>query len=259
MIPEFLNRSEPIIKNSGYGLLSNTKISIAGLGGVGGKTFLNLVRSGIENFKIADNGIFDIPDINRQELALTSNINQTKIDYYENFAKDINPNIKIEKYNDGITVSNIDNFIKDSDIFIKVIDFEQSQDIKTKTIHCLNKYNIPMFQALTTGYSGLCFNYKPGGILPKDFWKLMYKHKTYIDKFLFNDETFQRIKKYDPKYKFPSTCIGANTASLLLSSEIITYILKDELIINRKVIFLPKIIIFNSIDLNYVIKDLTKI
>lgn len=103
--------------------ISKVKISIAGMGGVGGQYLISLARMGFQNFKIADFDEFEEHNFNRQYGALVSNIDKKKSDVMMSIAKDINPNINIEEYIEGVNDNNIDDFLNDSDIYIDGLDF----------------------------------------------------------------------------------------------------------------------------------------
>ena len=63
MAAEFLNRSVPIFTEDGLAVLRDKVVALAGLGGVGGGAFLALVRCGVTRFRLAENGVFDPPDM----------------------------------------------------------------------------------------------------------------------------------------------------------------------------------------------------
>jgi tRNA A37 threonylcarbamoyladenosine dehydratase len=82
----FLDRTLPILGKEGMEALSTPLIAFAGLGGVGGGAFLNLVRCGVKRFRLAENGVFDPPDMNRQAAAFASTMGRAKIEVYERLA-----------------------------------------------------------------------------------------------------------------------------------------------------------------------------
>lgn len=75
---DFQLRTIPLLTEKGLEILENSKISIAGLGGNGGTAFIELVRYGIKKFKLADDGIYDITDLNRQFGARRSTLGRKK-------------------------------------------------------------------------------------------------------------------------------------------------------------------------------------
>jgi tRNA A37 threonylcarbamoyladenosine dehydratase len=63
--------------------------AFAGLGGVVGRAFLALVRCGASRFRLAENGVFDPPDMSRQAAAFGSTMDRPKLDVYIELARSI--------------------------------------------------------------------------------------------------------------------------------------------------------------------------
>jgi molybdopterin/thiamine biosynthesis adenylyltransferase len=250
MIPEFLTRSSSIYGEDGYEKLSTQTVSISGLGGVGGLAFISLVRSGVKRFKLAENGIFDMPDLNRQALAYRKTINRPKIDVYQEYAKDINPDIELEIYPEGSTVENIEKFIEGSDAHIRVIDYNKGSDVRDISFGILDRSNVPLFQANTVWTSSMLFNYKPGGMKPSEFRRLLDEKSDKIRPLIFSSKLPENIvdelRTNRELSQWPTTCIGANMAALLLVSEVLVYLLKDTKLVDRDNIYLPNFVFLNA-------------
>ncbi len=78
--------------------LKISKLVIFGTGGLGGVIAEILVRSGVGNLILVDRDKFEISNLNRQIFAFTDTVGQNKVDVTEKFLKQINPEIRIEKY-----------------------------------------------------------------------------------------------------------------------------------------------------------------
>ncbi|MGE4293910.1 MAG: ThiF family adenylyltransferase, partial [Desulfovibrio sp.] len=78
----FLDRAAPLLGEDGLAVLRDKTIAFAGLGGVGGGAFLALVRCGLGHFRLAENGVFDPPDMNRQAAAFGTTMDRPKLDVY---------------------------------------------------------------------------------------------------------------------------------------------------------------------------------
>jgi molybdopterin/thiamine biosynthesis adenylyltransferase len=98
-------------------------VAIAGLGGVGGVHLLTLARLGIGRFRIADFDAFDIANFNRQVGAGMSTLGEGKTRVLERMARDVNPDVEIVAYDDGVTDANRDAFLAGADVFVDGIDF----------------------------------------------------------------------------------------------------------------------------------------
>lgn len=100
--------------------LRNAKIVIFGVGGLGGPIVSNLARSGCEKMVICDNDKFTASNLNRQ-MCTIKDIGVFKVDFLQKHAKEINPNIDIEKYYQ-INEDNIHSILKDVDLAVLSLD-----------------------------------------------------------------------------------------------------------------------------------------
>jgi len=91
------NRNISLLGKDKVDLISKQNILIIGLGGVGGYATESLVRLGYSNLTILDYDRIDETNINRQIIALNSNINKLKTEEFKKRILDINPkcNLKI--------------------------------------------------------------------------------------------------------------------------------------------------------------------
>ena len=119
--------------------ITNKRVAIVGLGGVGGFVLEALVRSGVKNITICDGDVVDITNLNRQIIATTKNIGEKKVDVATKRCLEINPEvniISIDKYIDKNNIhllSNIDYIIDACDDLaakIALIKLALDNDIK---------------------------------------------------------------------------------------------------------------------------------
>lgn len=116
------SRSIKLIGEENYKKVTNTRVAIFGLGGVGGTCFEALVRSGVEHFYIQDFDTVSLYNLNRQTLFNLNDVEQKKCSSAAIFAKNINKNVQIESNFDKlITDTNLD-FLKNYDYVIDCID-----------------------------------------------------------------------------------------------------------------------------------------
>lgn len=95
---EKFSRTELLINEDNIKKLSESRIAVFGLGGVGGYTVEALARCGVGEIDIIDNDTISESNINRQIYAVTSTIGKYKVDVAEERLKDINPDIKVNKH-----------------------------------------------------------------------------------------------------------------------------------------------------------------
>lgn len=146
------------ITESEQAILRSKKIAIAGLGGVGGSHLMTLTRLGVGNFNISDLDIFEIENFNRQAGASMSQLNRPKVDVMHEKALDINPELKINTFPDGINEQNVDLFLDGIDLYVDGVDFFAINARRIIYTACAEK-NIPVVCAapLGMGASVLCF------------------------------------------------------------------------------------------------------
>jgi sulfur-carrier protein adenylyltransferase/sulfurtransferase len=99
------------------------RVAIAGMGGVGGVHMLTLARFGVGAFNIADFDCFDIVNFNRQIGANVATIGRPKAEVLDEMAHAINPEMRVRRFDQGINASNVDEFLRDVDVFIDGFDF----------------------------------------------------------------------------------------------------------------------------------------
>jgi molybdopterin/thiamine biosynthesis adenylyltransferase len=104
--------------------IHNSRIAIAGLGGVGGLAAERLMRLGIGSLRITDPGRFEESNINRQFGSTIGNIGQNKAEMVYGQIKDINPLAKIEYDKQGITTGDgMISFLQNCQVVIDAMDF----------------------------------------------------------------------------------------------------------------------------------------
>lgn len=103
--------------------LRGKKVAIAGLGGVGGSHLITLARLGVSRFSLSDFDRFDWANFNRQAGAMVSTVGQPKIDVMCSMALDVNPELEIDRFPEGVSEANIDRFLEGVDLYVDSLDF----------------------------------------------------------------------------------------------------------------------------------------
>ena len=117
------DRTIKLIGESNFSKIQNSKIFIAGLGGVGGSVLECLVRSGFENITICDFDNFDETNLNRQILSNLDNFCEKKVIEATKRALLINKNVKVQTIATKISKSAIDTLpLENYDYVIDCID-----------------------------------------------------------------------------------------------------------------------------------------
>ncbi|GAA0403857.1 ThiF family adenylyltransferase [Massilia aurea] len=149
--------------------LRGKRIAIAGGGGVGGVHLLTLARLGVTHFHIADFDTFDIPNFNRQVGAMMSTVGQPKADVLARMARDINPDIDIKIFPEGVHADNLDAFLAGVDLYVDALDFF-AFDARQQTFAACARLGIPATTAAPLGMGAALLNFMPGKMTFEEYF-----------------------------------------------------------------------------------------
>lgn len=152
-------------------ILRTKRIAIAGLGGVGGSHLLTLTRLGVGCFNIADLDKFELANFNRQAGANLATIDKPKADVLAQQAKDINPELDINVFNDGVTADNLDEFLEGVDVYVDALDFFALDARKAVFAACHAK-GIPAVTAAPIGMGAALLCFMPGQMSFEEYFQL---------------------------------------------------------------------------------------
>ncbi|SCY55456.1 ThiF family protein [Nitrosospira sp. Nl5] len=150
--------------------LRHKRVAIAGLGGVGGVHLLTLCRLGIGKFHLADFDTFDLANFNRQAGATTSTLGLGKLEVMIRQALDINPELELKGFANGVTADNLDDFLEGVDIYVDGLDFFAFQARQQVFDACSTK-RIPAVTAAPLGMGTAVLNFMPGSMSFNDYFR----------------------------------------------------------------------------------------
>jgi molybdopterin/thiamine biosynthesis adenylyltransferase len=149
--------------------LRNARVAIAGMGGVGGIHLLTLVRLGIGKFNIADFDTFDQVNFNRQAGATMRTLGHAKVEVMAEQALDINPELDIRLFPQGVNEGNLDEFFKDVDLYVDGLDFFVFKAREAVYAAC-DRLKIPAVIAAPLGMGTAIVNILPGRMSFEEFF-----------------------------------------------------------------------------------------
>ena len=150
--------------------LRGKRVAIAGGGGVGGVHLLTLARLGISSFHIADFDTFDIVNFNRQVGAMMSTLGEPKADVLARMARDINPEIDIKIFPEGINKNNLGEFLNGVDLYVDALDFF-AFDIRQQTFALCAQLGIPATTVAPLGMGAALLNFMPGKMTFEEYFQ----------------------------------------------------------------------------------------
>lgn len=143
------SRTEKLLGTEGVSKLKDKNLLVVGTGGVGGITAEMLVRTGVGHITIVDFDVISPSNINRQVVALSTNIGKLKVEELAKRLLEINPELQIKPINQKLTPENVEQLVTaDYDYVVDAIDI-----VKDKTaliLHCLS-HSINIISALGAG------------------------------------------------------------------------------------------------------------
>lgn len=163
----FYDRTANLIGLENVIKLSNKKVMVLGIGGVGSFVCEGLARAGVGNFILVDNDIVSVTNINRQIIALHSTIGKNKTEVMRERILDINPNAKVECINIFITKDNVKDLNFNVDFVVDAIDnitakielAKLSESINFNCISCMgtgNKLEPEKFEICDISKTTIC-------------------------------------------------------------------------------------------------------
>ena len=229
---EKFSRTEMLVGNDGMKKLSNAKVAIFGLGGVGSFVCEGLARSGIGNFILVDYDKVDESNINRQLIATVKTIGRYKVDLMKERILDINPDANVEVYKEFYMAdSEIDIITEDLSYVVDCVDTIMAKiaivcncdAIDVPVISSMgtgNKLDPTMFEVADIYETSVC---PLARIMKKDFRKRnIEKLKVVYSKEQPINTNDCAINQKDSKYKVKgSISFVPSVAGLIIAGEVI--------------------------------------
>lgn len=213
--------------------LKNSRVAVAGLGGLGGVNLLTLVRMGIGAFNIADLDEFSEVNTNRQVGATSSNVGRKKTDVMAEMARDIHPLIELNVFDRGVQPDNIYEFLEGVDVVVDSIDFFQMK-VRRLLYKTARELKIPVVFSAPLGFSGTLHIFTPEAMSFDCYFDIHDKMSNYEQLVAFAVGLCPRgtHRKYMDSSKVdlstqsgPSLSSACNIASGLLTSEVLCLLL----------------------------------
>lgn len=150
--------------------LREKRVAIAGMGGVGGVHMLTLARLGIGKFHVSDMDRFELGNFNRQIAAFKRTLGQPKVDSVVAMAKEINPELDVKIFGQGVNEANLEEFLEGVDVYIDGLDFFVL-DIRRKLFTLARKKGIPCITAGPLGFGSGYIVFTPDGMSVEEYFR----------------------------------------------------------------------------------------
>lgn len=152
-------------------VLRRKRVAIAGLGGVGGAHLLALTRLGVGAFHIADFDTFDLVNFNRQTGAAMSTVGREKTAVLAQLARDVNPELNMSVFPEGVTAENVRRFLSGVDLYLDGLDFF-SVAARELTFRTCADMGIPALTVAPLGMGAALLIFLPGRMTFERYFRL---------------------------------------------------------------------------------------
>lgn len=246
-----LDRNRGFLSKEDQEKIIKSRVSIAGVGGDGGRLAVELARLGVSNFQLADPESFEFENLNRQEGSDYESINKNKAYVIADEILKINPFANVTVFPDGISESNISQFIDKSDLVIDETEMTLPE-LGVMIAQEARVQDIPVLMALNVGYGCQVTSFDPKGYtferkmgLKKDInidevrGKEVGLHRwlahipSYVDYEVFKDVELGKISA-------PSLVQGVDSAASIGATEAIKHLT------NKEPVYAPRVIVHDA-------------
>jgi len=132
----------PEVGMEGQIKLKNAKVLLVGAGGLGAPLGLYLAAAGVGRIGIVDFDVVDFTNLQRQVIHGTKDVGRKKLDSAHDRMKDINPNVRIDKYEVALTSENALEIISGYDMVVDGTDNFPTRYLVNDACVILKKPNV---------------------------------------------------------------------------------------------------------------------
>lgn len=148
MLTQF-SRTELLLGKEAMNKLSNARVAVFGVGGVGGYVCEALARSGVGKIDLIDNDEVCLTNLNRQIIATTSTIGKYKTEVMKDRILEINKDAQVRVYNCFFLPENADEFPFDE--YDYIVDAVDTVTAKIELVMKAKEHNVKIISSMGAG------------------------------------------------------------------------------------------------------------
>lgn len=168
------SRSIPLIGEDGLARLAACRVTVVGLGGVGGYAVEVLARSGVGALTLIDGDKVEESNLNRQIAALSKDIGRYKAEVLAERVEQINPRCKVNSVCEMLTESNCSALVDGSSYVADAIDSLAAK--AALAVYCTGK-GLPIVSAMGAGNRAGWCDFRVADIYKTDYDPLAKKFR----------------------------------------------------------------------------------
>ena len=139
--------------------LKQTRVVVAGVGGLGSVVSIYLTVAGVGQIRLIDHDRVELGNLNRQILYGNRDIGRRKVDSAKEKLESLNPEVKVEIVSEAILEDNAFELVDDCDLIVDAMDNFTTRYILNKV--AINR-DIPFFHGAVRGFEGRATTIIPG-------------------------------------------------------------------------------------------------
>jgi adenylyltransferase/sulfurtransferase len=198
---------------SGQERLKESRILVAGAGGLGSPICVYLAAAGVGFIRVVDHDTVDLSNLNRQVLHWTGDVGEMKVVSAGEKLGALNPHITLDLMGKTIDESNVNQLVKDVDLIVDAMDNLATRYLLNKT--AIDR-GIPFFHGAVYGFEGRAMTVIPG---KGACLRCMYRGDV-------------------PAEKFPVVGVAPGVIGCIQATEVIKYVLGiGDLLINTLLVY----------------------
>lgn len=143
------SRTELLLGKEAIEVLSQKKVAVFGIGGVGSFVVEGLVRSGVGHFVLVDDDVVCLTNLNRQIHASRRTIGKAKVEVMKERILEINPKATVETFQKFYLPENAEEMIDPS--YDYIVDAIDTVTAKIDLVMKAKELNIPIIASMGTG------------------------------------------------------------------------------------------------------------
>lgn len=148
MLNQF-SRTELLIGAPAMKKLSDAKVAVFGIGGVGSYCAEALARSGVGTLVLFDDDVVCLTNINRQLIATRKTVGKAKVDIMKERILEINPKANVETFKVFYTPENASEF--DFSSYSYIVDAIDTVSAKLTLVERSKFFNVPVISCMGAG------------------------------------------------------------------------------------------------------------
>jgi len=149
----------PEVGEVGQAKLLSAKVLLLGAGGLGSPAALYLAAAGVGTLGLVDADVVDASNLQRQVLHATSRVGMPKVESAEKAIRDLNPDVKVIKFEERLLSDNVERIFKDFDVVVDGCDNFPTRYLVNDASIFMNK---PVVHGSIFRFEGQVTTFMPG-------------------------------------------------------------------------------------------------